>query len=886
MSRKNERFTGKDKLSDEVLSKLDPGLRGLLRMSDSEITAEVRKHNRKFSLARRKAISKITEKFTPSTAPEERKLLVRRALQGIIPHPVFAAVIVGIRKPLRIRAIVRFNGNKKDLNDLGIKVGSQSQDVFTIVGTPSQLAALAKQPALRRMRLPRILLPTVENACGQSEVAGLHNPTPNNPAGLLGTGVLIGVIDSSLDVTHHGFCDPTAPHDSRVMYYWVQSTDSTSPPGVTPHQFYNAHIGPPATSPDFSGLDYGRLYTNADINTALGTSPTYGNGNNQIDCNPAVAEHGTHCTGIAAGSGHENSWTAARTHIGAAPGATIIHVRLQSLNSSSIGLDATFEDALLDGIAFCFHVAQFQNMPMVVSVSQCTNLGPHNGRTDFDFARDNMLNSFDNRAIVWSAGNDNSWRGYRKGSISAGNTDSFTFQMSNGRAIWYQNHGWSILGPLWLDIWYLGPELDYRVTSGTDNSGWQTAGLPDYNGTLNTRSVSVERDIEQSGGMLGIRLYVSDARDTDVFTIELRNPHATDPANYHAWSGFQGWWADLSGFTQDETTMNDTGCGKSVLTVGACAKILPNPNPATAETITDYSGAGPTVDGRIKPEIVAVGGTFGTPTNTAPEIISTNSDKNSGYTNMVGTSMATPEVAGAVALLFDAYSQLGFTLNQDTIKAILTQNANRSNLHIDPAKSNYVATERNRYGYGRLRMLQAIDLLQPPTTVDVWIRTAPDDSGLQPYPGGCFCISPDIRVCIKGTDTEVTEINWGREYDVKVTVRNLGTANANNTTVRLKYTLPWTAPNDWVEAKDRNNQALVQTANIPAMDENTLIFKWLPDATQFSNPSNTTHYCMLAEADQQFDPLVFSAPTMAGGDAWSTNIKGTNNVALKNLCIK
>ena len=214
-----------------------------------------------------------------------------------------------------------------------------------------------------------------------------------------------------------------------MLYYWVQSPDIASPPGDDPEHFYNDHLGPPPTSPDFTGLNYGRLYTNAYINAALPPATTYGNGNGQISCTPLNGEHGTHCAGIAAGSGHTDNWATAPTHIGAAPEAQIVYVRLRVLDASAIDLDATFEDALMDGVEFCFRVAQFHNMPIVISVSQGSNWGPHNGMTEIDQAGDNMLNSFDNRSIVWAAGNDNDTNGYLHGNVNAGNTDSFTFQL-------------------------------------------------------------------------------------------------------------------------------------------------------------------------------------------------------------------------------------------------------------------------------------------------------------------------------------------------------------------------------------------------------------------------------------------------------------------------
>jgi hypothetical protein len=227
-------------------------------------------------------------------------------------------------------------------------------------------------------------------------------------------------------------------------------------------------------------------------------------------------------------------------------------------------------------------------------------------------------------------------------------------------------------------------------------------------------------------------------------------------------------------------------------------------------------------------------------------------------------------------------------LDQDTIKALLTQNASRTGLNIDPSQPGYVEEDRNRNGYGRLRMIGPIDHILPPLTVDVWIRTAADDFGLVPYPGGCFCGAPDIRVFEAGTTNQTTRLRWGDDYDVQVTVRNLGDDNAAGTEVRLKYSLPWAAPNDWVPARDAGGTDQEQTVTVNALDETTLTFHWRPDASQIPGaPSGATHFCLLAESHHPTgDPLVFSAPTTGGGSAWSTNIKGTNNVALRNVHIQ
>ena len=105
------------------------------------------------------------------------------------------------------------------------------------------------------------------------------------------------------------------------------------------------------------------------------------------------------------------------------------------------------------------------------------------------------------------------------------------------------------------------------------------------------------------------------------------------------------------------------------------------------------------------------------------------------------------------------------------------------------------------------------------------------------------------------------------------------------TTVRLKYTTPHTAPNSWFEAEDAINDKLSQTVTVNAMNQTEVLFHWRPEAAELNAPAGQTHFCLLAEVDHATDPLTYPAPT-AGGSAWATNIKGSNNVALRNLHIQ
>jgi subtilisin family serine protease len=844
-------------MEKNIDQKLDGGLRRLLNMSDSEIHAAVLREHRRLSLIR------IQSKLLPRADAENVNLNPIKKEKQIRMNPVWGAVSLTRkrRRPLIIRAIAHFAGNRKDLMDLGLTVRSQAHDIFTLEGTPDELRLLASQAATLALRLPRILLPSVEDASAQAGIADVHQARPANPTGYNGQGIIVGLIDTPLDVRHPTFREAANPHNSRVLYYWVQGPDSAAAPGQTPQAFNNVA---------FNGLDYGRLYTQANINAALGNNAgTYGNGNNQISraLDNFDPEHGTHTSGIAAGNGHDANYNVG-PHVGAAPQATLIHVcPSPTWAERASGAE---EDRLNDAINFIFSAANLHNMPAVVSVSLGTNLGPHDGSSLFDQNRDNLLNSFDNRSIVWAAGNDNNDNGFTLGTIGPTASIALTFTPTNVLAL-------NGISNVFLDIWYSGPELEIELRRGASTSHWITAGN-EFHGAVGANTVDIDRNPEPSSGYRGIRLYIQSTHSTQVWTVNLRNPHGSDTVSYWGWTGTQGQHASVSNPIHDVLTIADTGCGRSILTIGACDKILP-PNVNSGETITGYSAAGPTLDNRIKPELVVVGGTQAHP------VMSANSLVLNGYVGMLGTSMATPLVAGLVALILEERGIAGANIDQDAIKSLLVQYANRLNLHLDPNQPDYVPSERNLYGYGRVRAIGPIDHHLPPQDVDVWIKTAPDDYGLEPYIGDVYWVAPEVRICPQGSSVETNELSWGHIYDVTVTVRNKGDNDAVGAEVWLKYTRPYAAPNDWRPAEDTNNVALHTTINVPALGHADVHFVWRPDTGEIPPPYPDGHFCVLAEVSHVNDVLTYPAPS-AGSSAWDSNIRGTNNIALHNINIQ
>ena len=124
-------------------------------------------------------------------------------------------------------------------------------------------------------------------------------------------------------------------------------------------------------------------------------------------------------------------------------------------------------------------------------------------------------------------------------------------------------------------------------------------------------------------------------------------------------------------------TVTAPGNDPFVLTVGATKSN--GSTYASAETIASYSSKGPTTyDHVVKPDILAPGNAIvslaapgATLEATYPGDVINGSDGNSDYFRLSGTSMATPAVAGAVALLLQEQS----ALTPDQVKARLMKTA-------------------------------------------------------------------------------------------------------------------------------------------------------------------------------------------------------------------
>ena len=116
-------------------------------------------------------------------------------------------------------------------------------------------------------------------------------------------------------------------------------------------------------------------------------------------------------------------------------------------------------------------------------------------------------------------------------------------------------------------------------------------------------------------------------------------------------------------------------------------------NITSTEALSSSSSCGPVHDGRVKPEISAMG----------TSVFSTYSPLNT-YASLSGTSMATPGVSGTVALLVQRYKQL----NSDQ----LPPSSLIKNTILNTARDLGNVGPDYRFGYGRINALQAVRILE------------------------------------------------------------------------------------------------------------------------------------------------------------------------------
>lgn len=554
-----------------------------------------------------------------------------------------------------LTAFVRIDADKADevWRTYGCKPYAVVGDIAIVSIPKGRLGSLSDHPAVRRIEASPSGRATMDTTAIIVGADRLYRPSPlpisgEDGGGLPFTGqdVIIGVMDIGFDLTHPNFYDQTATR-YRIKAFWDQlspdTTDSQLPVGR-----------------DFIGPELVR----AQLHSTDGLIQT----------------HGTHTLGIAAGSGYRSPYQ------GIAPEADICLVSnavsddIALIDSADIDKYTSATDAL--GFKYIFDYADRQGKPCVASFSE--------GYPSLLDQEDSLFAAFldsitgPGRIIVASAGNEciaNTYFAKPAGQKAAG-----TFVNAGGNTAYYRAKSIGPDGRLTVYA-YTDATLPTDTLVITPTRFLQDSVLID---TLflhgDTCAVSVERypstftadtiytiqfTANKPLSALPPMAIVAEGTDSSIelygsSSSGLANRHNTDPR----WNA-----------ARSSHNIHAPACFPSVVCVGATAHRFGFTNykgeyreyadGRTKGRRSPYSSIGPTMSGLTKPDVMAPGDNIISSYSSYyiennPDAGDINSDvehfefqgRTYAWNANTGTSMATPVVAGVIALWLQAKPDL------------------------------------------------------------------------------------------------------------------------------------------------------------------------------------------------------------------------------------
>lgn len=548
------------------------------------------------------------------------------------------AKVQGTGKVPEMQAYIRFTDSAipQQLSELGVKVDAVGKTVLTaripleIIDKLREMDGIdcvqAAQPA-------KMLMDTARPISGVDKVhagTGIDYDIP-----FTGKGVMVSAIDGGLDFKHPAFYTDDRSK-LRLEKVWLMDDTKGTPP---------------------AGYDYGSEYATQEDILAKGTDMSY--------------SHGSHVMNIAAGANLTSPYH------GIAYDATLGFVHF-----------ADIDKGISDGISYLFKFADEKKMPGVINMSLGTEMGPHDGSSLRDVLGDEL--SGPGKILVGASGNN--------AMVDMHITKTFTDDDTQILAGLAFLEGLSGIGEL--QIWgEPGKKLKVNVCTISKETMEPVYKSRTYDCSKETtQSVTLQKPFDGSGGyfkiitqtsplnnkpMAHITTGITDYLPDKVLAVIITGEPGT---TVHAWTNenyccFKKHLSNMDTPDPKYGICEIGGTGKSIITVGSyttknsvmCLNGKPAESGFEVGDISPFSNVGPSVDGRLKPDIAAPGSLIVSAFNSAlPNDVSivvneSWNGKNYPYGVYQGTSMASPHVAGIVALWLQACP----TLTPDQIRDVL-----------------------------------------------------------------------------------------------------------------------------------------------------------------------------------------------------------------------
>lgn len=577
------------------------------------------------------------------------------------------------------RCTVGFLGrtNSTDLpqSDDQVFIGARIGDIVSFRIDAQHLDVLRDLPWLSYVELAGVVHPTLDRVVRSTRADSVHEGI-NLPQPYTGRDVIIGIIDGGFQYTHPMFYD-TALTATRILAAWDMSKQSGPPPaGFT------------------VGTEYGTpAEVLAAVRDTLWPAP-----------DDYIATHGTHVAGIAVGGG---GGTAFR---GLAYGSDILLVSPD--DDVSAGMDA---------IGWLQQRAAAEQKRLVVNMSW----GRVQEGGDCNSLFTQALDLYADQGVMLVAGAGN-FGGGNFHLQKAFNNDTLRTRIG----ITDQNIAPGTVGQrvvLWGEVGQ--PFSASLAIRNTSNLVLAQVPWVSTNGTLlfsdsafvfGNDTVHVELVAEEAhptNGRPYLRLAVD--RTSPAYRVDM-SVTATS-GTVHAWNVLwyargTGWYytgfeAAIAGYTagNDAYGILEPSCANGVLSVGAYNGEFQVGNNWLGGALASFSSEGPTLDGRLKPEITAPGMDVMSSIDMLneegwiAEATTTFQGETFGFARIGGTSMAGPAVAGIAALLLEA---MPFATPAEIKQAIMDNARTDQHTGVIPPQGSY------SWGMGKVNAYAAlVDLL-------------------------------------------------------------------------------------------------------------------------------------------------------------------------------
>ena len=647
---------------------------------------------------------------------------VHPALARVIPHTALSDRFLTYRpgaEPV-VNLLLRGTISRAELEARGIEVNTWTPAGMTARCPLSQLPFLASMPGISAIQPAGRCRLYLDRSAVDADVAAVRTPAPPGFAGQSGAGVLVGIVDSGVDLQHGDFRNPDG--STRLISLWDQTGF-----GIRP-----------------AGFSYGVEWTPAQINNGS-AKETDGFG------------HGTHVLGVAAGDGSSASHGRPQfVYVGMAPGADICAVKT----------DLTIS-GIVDGINYIFQKATQRGEPAVVNLSLGTQEGPHDGTHILD----QLINQLTGpgRIVVAASGNEGADGIHAQVTLTPTTSQDATMTIPAYTPGPGAGDDFVIVGG-----WYSGLE-QISVTLTTPNG---TVLGPVAPGDSLTGQATPDGFVDLGNGS-----FATSNGDREIY-LQVYDQFANRPPAAGAWrfhfapivvgpsgrvdayieTSNLGGGAAFARWSQGLVfggVVGAPGDADSVIAVAAhvtrqCWDALDGfyrcfSPAAPLGSLGNFSSQGPRRDGAPKPDISAPG--VGIMSSRSRSAFFSNSEVATDGTHVVlsGTSMSTPHVTGAVALLLAHRANAAAPPSR--IKARLQGSA-----RID---SDTGTVPNDRWGAGKLDVAAA---LGPALTVSV---TRPTAGHVVEFANSD---SVDVRVTGGAADSVVVRLSkdGGQTYGIRL----------------------------------------------------------------------------------------------------------------------